>query len=74
MLPSAVAFQGFQLVARGRPKKVQCSGGIQLSQLTPRYRFNVHESFHPFPVEQGLRIGAFEGLNHGNIVYRLTIY
>jgi hypothetical protein len=73
VLPGAVAFQGFQLVARGRPKEVQCSSGIQLSQLAPRYRFNVHESFHPFPVEQGLRVGAFEGLNHCNTVYRSTI-
>jgi hypothetical protein len=25
-------------------------------------------------VEEGLRVGTFEGLNHGNIVYRSTIY
>ena len=73
VLSGAIAARGFQSVARRCPQKVQRSSGIQLNQFAPRYSFNVHESLHPFPVEQGLRVGAFEGLNYSNSVYRSTI-
>jgi hypothetical protein len=63
-LPHISSAQSFQSVARRRTKGVQRNSGIQLNQLAPRYSFNVHESLHPFPVEQGLRVGAFEGLDH----------
>ena len=74
VLPFAVAAQGFQPVAGRRSHVAQLASGVQLIQLAPRYRLDVHPARNPrCRTVQGLGILALERLNHGYIVYRTTI-
>ena len=68
VLPSTVAFQGFQPVTRWDAQVVHLSRLVQLLQFPARHGFEVGEARYALPVEQGFGVGALERLDHERIL------
>jgi len=68
MLSGTFAFKAFQPIARRHAQIIEYCGNRQLAQFTPRDGFDIHEPLHPLPVEQGLRLSAFECFDHWRMV------
>ena len=64
VLAEPITLQRLQVIARRHAQKIQCRGGMQLHQLSQCDAFNRLEPFHTLTLEQGLRIRAFERLDH----------
>ena len=68
VLPSAVAAQSFQPIARWYTQKVKTCRGMYLLQFPNRHGCNVCKPCYPSPVKQQFGIGVAEALNHADIV------
>jgi len=68
VLAFAVTFEGFELVARRHPQKLNDRGRVDLLQFAQRHGFKIGEPGNPFTSKQGLRIAALETLDHARMI------
>jgi len=60
VLACAVAFQHFKVVARRHTEVLQLAGNLQLPQLPPRDRSNIHPPADARTLRQRFSVGVFE--------------
>jgi hypothetical protein len=60
----AVALQFFQSVLRGNTQIIDARGTVQHLQFSFGHHPDIHEARYGFSGKQGLRVGAFERLDH----------
>ena len=68
VLPSAVAPERLQPVARWYAEVIYPACDLQLPQVASRYRLDIRPPPDPPAFGQGFRVGAFERLDHEAIV------
>lgn len=73
VLALPVAFEGFELVTRRHPQKINNCGRVDLLQFAHRHGFKIGEPGDPFTSKQGLRIVALETLDHAWMITGVVI-
>ena len=68
VLAFPVTFEGFKLVTRRHPQKLDDRGRVDLLQFAHRHGFKVGKPGDPFASKQGLRIVALETLDHARMI------
>jgi hypothetical protein len=64
VLAEPITLQRLQVIAGRYTQKIQCSGGMQLHQLSQCDAFKRLEPLYALTLEQGLGIGALKRLDH----------
>jgi hypothetical protein len=64
VLSHAIALQGFQAIARWHRQISEPIGDLELAELPPCHRGDVHEAFDPLATSERRGLGALEAPDH----------